>query len=98
MTALTVRARRQKVFKAVFQTDLSQPTPLLSSSEPGEAFGGPPPAAVNASARGRRSAGNDGSVSDQVRWDRAWHLVTSRIQLPTSVAIEDSFGTLPPQS
>ncbi|KAJ6787107.1 hypothetical protein PWT90_07228 [Aphanocladium album] len=99
MAALTVRARRQKVFKAVFQTDLSQPTPLLSSSEPGEAFGGPPPpASVNASTRGRRSAGNDSSVSDQVRWDRDWHLVTSRIQLPTSVAIEDSFGTLPPQS
>lgn len=54
--------------------------------------------AVNASVRGRRSLANDGGVSDQVRWDRAWHTVTSRIQLPSSVAIEDSFGTLPPQS
>ncbi|OAA82095.1 Cullin [Akanthomyces lecanii RCEF 1005] len=98
MSALTVRARRQKVFKAVFQTDLSQPTPLLSSSEPGEPFGGPPPATANASARGRRSAGHDAGISDQVKWDRAWHRVTSRIQLPTSVAVEDSFGSLPPQS
>ncbi|KAH7171144.1 hypothetical protein EDB81DRAFT_191770 [Dactylonectria macrodidyma] len=37
-------------------------------------------------------------ASDQVRWDRAWHVVTSRIQLPSSVAIEDSFGTLAPES
>ncbi|KAJ4163858.1 hypothetical protein LMH87_005562 [Akanthomyces muscarius] len=98
MSALTVRARRQKVFKAVFQTDLSQPTPLLCSSEPGESFGGPPPATANASAGGRRSAGHDAGISDQVKWDRAWHRVTSRIQLPTSVAVEDSFGSLPPQS
>ncbi|KAJ2976546.1 hypothetical protein NQ176_g4892 [Zarea fungicola] len=98
MAALTVRARRQKVFKAVFQTDLSQPTPLLSSSEPGQPFGGPSPVAVNASVRGRRSLANDEGVSDQVRWDRAWHTVTSRIELPSSVAVEDSFGTLPPQS
>lgn len=98
MSALTVRARRQKVFKAVFQTDLSQPTPLISSSEPGEPFGGPPPATANASVRGRRSAGHDAGISDQVKWDRAWHRVTSRIQLPTSVAVEDSFGALPPQS
>ncbi|KAM3532581.1 hypothetical protein NHJ13051_000044 [Beauveria bassiana] len=98
MSALTVRARRQKIFKAVFQTDSSQPTPLLSSTEPGEPFGGPPAATVKASPRRRRSAGNDGGISDQVKWDRAWHLVTSRIQLPSSVAIEDSFGTLPPQS
>lgn len=98
MSALTVRGRRQKVFKAVFQTELSQPTPLLSSSELGEPFGGPPPATANASARGRRSAGHDAGISDQVKWDRAWHRVTSRIQLPTSVAVEDSFGSLPPQS
>ncbi|OAQ97412.1 hypothetical protein LLEC1_04580 [Akanthomyces lecanii] len=98
MSALTVRARRQKVFKAVFQTDLSQPTPLLSPSEAGEPFGGLPPATTNASARSRRSTGHDAGLSDQVKWDRAWHRVTSRIQLPTSVAVEDSFGTLPPQS
>lgn len=33
-----------------------------------------------------------------MRWDRAWHVVTSKIQLPSSVAVEDSFGTLPPDS
>ncbi|TDZ60786.1 Anaphase-promoting complex subunit 2 [Colletotrichum trifolii] len=37
-------------------------------------------------------------ASAQLRWDRAWHVVTSRIQLPPSVAAEDSFGTLAPES
>ncbi|EFQ29299.1 Cullin family protein [Colletotrichum graminicola] len=36
--------------------------------------------------------------NDQVRWDRAWHVVTTRIQLPPSVAAEDSFGTLASES
>ncbi|TFA98486.1 Anaphase-promoting complex subunit 2 [Trichoderma ghanense] len=59
----------------------------------------------SASATGRRTRGNQSTqqssspgVSDQVRWDRAWHVVTSRIQLPTSVAVEDSFGALVPES
>ena len=37
-------------------------------------------------------------VSDQVRWDRAWHVVTSAIALPPSATADDSFGTLPPES
>ncbi|WYZ34455.1 hypothetical protein EsH8_I_000731 [Colletotrichum jinshuiense] len=37
-------------------------------------------------------------ASDQVRWDRAWHVVTTRVQLPPSAAAEDSFGTLAPES
>ncbi|KAJ6445855.1 DNA polymerase delta processivity factor [Purpureocillium lavendulum] len=96
MAASTMRARRHKVFRSVFQADVSQPTPLLASSAPGEPFGGPqahtlsygqaPPAPLLP------------PVSDQVRWDRAWHVVTSRIQLPASVAVEDSFGTLAPES
>ncbi|UKZ79522.1 hypothetical protein TrVFT333_007277 [Trichoderma virens FT-333] len=56
----------------------------------------------SAAVTGRRTRGNhstqqssSSTVSDQVRWDRAWHVVISRIQLPTSVAVEDSFGALP---
>lgn len=37
-------------------------------------------------------------ADDQTRFDRAWHVVTARIALPSSVAVEDSFGTLPPES
>ncbi|KAL6800304.1 hypothetical protein J3E68DRAFT_269478 [Trichoderma sp. SZMC 28012] len=61
----------------------------------------------SAAVTGRRTRGNHSTstqqssstvVSDQLRWDRAWHVVTSRIQLPTSVAVEDSFGALVPES
>ncbi|KAI2628318.1 Cullin family protein [Xylaria nigripes] len=34
-------------------------------------------------------------VSDQDRFDRAWHTVTTKIILPPSVSVEDSFGALP---
>lgn len=43
------------------------------------------------------AAPHDHLVGDQVRWDRAWHAVTSRIQLSTSVAAEDSFAARPPE-
>jgi len=33
-----------------------------------------------------------------MRYDRAWHVVTSRIVLPASATAEDSFGTLAPDS
>ena len=39
-----------------------------------------------------------GVAEDQVRFDRAWHVVTARIALPSSVAAEDSFGTLAAES
>lgn len=87
--------------------DAPLPLPSSSSSRPkrhaashsvGSAHG-------SATVTGRRTRGNHSAqqsssagVSDQVRWDRAWHVVTSRIQLPTSVAVEDSFGALPPES
>ncbi|PTB39658.1 uncharacterized protein TrAFT101_007564 [Trichoderma asperellum] len=66
----------------------------------------------SAAVTGRRTRGNHSTqqvsatsvatdapgVSDQLRWDHAWHVVTSRIQLPTSVAVEDSFGAPAPES
>ncbi|KAK0632543.1 hypothetical protein B0T14DRAFT_419759 [Immersiella caudata] len=36
--------------------------------------------------------------NDQVAYDRAWHVVTARIALPSSATADDSFGTLPPDS
>lgn len=102
MTASSrVRSRKQKVFRSVFQTELYQPTPLLSSTAPGEPFGGPA-ANINTPTTGPFAAPPPqqqlATANDQVRWDRAWHVVTSRIQLPNSVAVEDSFGTIAPES
>ncbi|KAI1470428.1 uncharacterized protein F4812DRAFT_265306 [Daldinia caldariorum] len=34
-------------------------------------------------------------AQQQTRFDRSWHVVTSRIALPPSVTAEDSFGALP---
>ncbi|KAK8924918.1 Anaphase-promoting complex subunit 2 [Metarhizium anisopliae] len=96
MTASRVRARKSKVLRSVFQTDVSQPTPLLLPTVPGEPFGGP--LASSTSTTRLANISSLQTVSDQVRWDRAWHTVTSRIQLPASVAVEDSFGTLPAES
>ncbi|KAH7328707.1 putative anaphase-promoting complex subunit ApcB [Stachybotrys elegans] len=96
MTASRVRARKHKVFRSVFQTDHSQPTPKLPSTQQGEAFGGPLASLANKSHQ--HTVPPLQPPSDQVRWDRAWHVVTSHIQLPSSVAIEDSFGTNLPQS
>ncbi|KAK7416017.1 hypothetical protein QQX98_005468 [Neonectria punicea] len=143
MTASRYRARKQRVLRSVFQTDVSQPTPrstpVAPFTQPGAVFGGPfggPPASLSsispssvpplssqhigaaggAAGSGAAAAGPHHLAplgpppppphhaaalhqpSDQVRWDRAWHVVTSRIQLPSSVAIEDSFGTLAPES
>ncbi|KAI1634951.1 Cullin family protein [Biscogniauxia mediterranea] len=41
------------------------------------------------------AAAENSSASDQARFDWSWHVVTSRIALPASVTVEDSFGALP---
>ncbi|KFA66290.1 hypothetical protein S40285_01916 [Stachybotrys chlorohalonatus IBT 40285] len=96
MTVSRVSARKSKVLRSVFQTDLSQPTPLLPDTHPGEPFGGPLAAPRHTASL--HQIPQLAPPSDQVRWDRAWHVVTSRIQLPSSVAVEDSFGTAVPHS
>ncbi|CCF36612.1 Cullin family protein [Colletotrichum higginsianum] len=116
--------KRQNVFKSVFDTDISQPTPYSTPSQrfasQGEPFGGPPPPPSPAHHQSpsrahfasssklsdsqsslpstRSNALPSNQANDQIRWDRAWHVVTTRIQLPPSVAAEDSFGTLAPES
>lgn len=92
MAVSRIRTRRQKVFRSVFEPQISQPTPLLPATEAGEPFGGPSAAFL------ANTAHKDSPASDQVRWDRAWHVVTSRVLLPSSVTVEDSFGTLVPES
>lgn len=102
--APTLTARKQAVFKSVFHADVSQPTPYSTPSvrfaEEGQPFGVLPTASVPAHPRPQASAagGVSSYADDQVRWDRAWHTVTSKIQLPASVAAEDSFGPLARES
>ncbi|KAM0247440.1 hypothetical protein ACHAP5_004079 [Fusarium lateritium] len=102
MTSSRYRARKHKVFRSVFQTDVSSPTPsstpIAAFTEQGAAFGGPSTSSQHAPPPPPLFHQNLQDANDQVRWDRAWHVVTSKIQLPTSVAVEDSFGTLPPAS
>ncbi len=67
--------------------DASEDTSSRSSATP------KPPAGLAAPSQSRAAV-----VDDQIRYYRAWHTVTSRIALPSSVAAEDSFGTLAPES
>ncbi|OAA49300.1 Cullin [Metarhizium rileyi] len=97
MTASRIQARKNKVLRSIFQTDISQPTPLLLPTVSGRPFGGPH-AFPTSSTTHHASISSHQPASDQVLWDRAWHTVTSRIQLPASVTVEDSFGTLAAES
>ncbi|OIW35618.1 hypothetical protein CONLIGDRAFT_627658 [Coniochaeta ligniaria NRRL 30616] len=45
-----------------------------------------------------RHFGLQDAAEDQMRYDRAWHVVTLRIALPASATAEDSFGTLASES
>lgn len=92
MAVSRIRTRKEKVLRSVFEPQISQPTPLLPATEAGEPFGGPSAAFLANTTR------KDSPASDQVRWDRAWHAVTSRVILPSSVTVEDSFGTLASES
>ncbi|KAI6088006.1 hypothetical protein F4821DRAFT_98607 [Hypoxylon rubiginosum] len=94
-------ARRRRAIQSVFQPDaFSQPTPYSTPSlhfpDKGQPFGGPltPQKAV---AESQLFLGSPESqhAAQQTRFDRSWHVVTSRIALPPSVSVEDSFGSLP---
>ncbi|KAI2473066.1 hypothetical protein F4781DRAFT_260738 [Annulohypoxylon bovei var. microspora] len=103
MTADTKwNARRRRAIQSVFQTEISQPTPYSTPSirfpEQGQAFGGPltqTPQKGGVDSQLFLSPENNSHAAQQTRFDRSWHVVTSRIALPSSVTVEDSFGSLP---
>ncbi|KAK9773452.1 putative Cullin family protein [Seiridium cardinale] len=103
MTETRWKAGKRRVFQSVFQTNISQPTPYSTPSvrytEPGQAFGGPLAQTPNKWSGPQSPAylasPENRHASDQTRYDRSWHVVTSRIALPPSVTVEDSFGPLP---
>ncbi|KAK6841843.1 anaphase-promoting complex subunit ApcB [Apiospora arundinis] len=102
-------AAKRRVFQSVFHTSFSQPTPTSTPSlgnweswEAGQSFGGPLASTpqkqvyVPSSQEPRLPFSPENPhASDQTRFDRSWHAVTSRIALPPSVTAEDSFGPLP---
>lgn len=103
MTESRWNAGKRRVFQSVFQTNISQPTPNSTPSiqftEQGQAFGGPLGHTPQKWAGHRSQVFLDSPenrhADDQTQFDRSWHVVTSRIALPPSVTIEDSFGPLP---
>jgi len=93
MTRLTSRTRRKRVFDSVFKgPEISQPTPDVGFTAPGQRFGGPlvdishgfpdpPLSSIRDDPRGL-SQDESNYVKDKVRWDRSWHIVTNALLLP----------------
>ncbi|RYP90887.1 hypothetical protein DL770_003025 [Monosporascus sp. CRB-9-2] len=106
VTESKCNARKRKAIQSVFQTEISQPTPYSTPSgrytDLGQPFGGPQaqllsPKWVDPASHSQAfvTSPENPHASHQTRFDRAWHVVTSRIALPPSVTAEDSFGSLP---
>ncbi|EFX03722.1 anaphase-promoting complex subunit [Grosmannia clavigera kw1407] len=90
-------AQKWRIFRSVFRTDALQPTPDVT----------PLAGSVAAAAVSSRTQENDDLIlsdvggtadDDQASFDRAWQVVSARIALPLGAAMEDSFGTLAPES
>jgi anaphase-promoting complex subunit 2 len=81
MTSVVLNARKRRVFDSVFTPAIphSEPTPELRSTGLGEPFGGP----VRRAPRDPLLSPDFGKLgvhsvaTAEVRWDRAWHIVTS---------------------
>ncbi|KAL1854951.1 hypothetical protein Daus18300_011271 [Diaporthe australafricana] len=107
------RAKRNQVFRSVFPTESSLPTAQSSPSQsfPGH-HAGPSKilSPVTASfllaplTSQRHLTGQDAgkdalqSTDGHPSFERAWHTVTTTLQLPLSASGQDLFGALPPQS
>lgn len=91
MATQTLNPRNRRVFESVFGTpDISLPTPQSTPATgftaPGQSWGGPPPATIDEKLRAEPPRALfprvDSHVEDQVKWDRAWHIVTHTLSLP----------------
>ena len=84
-------ATKRRVFDSVFQASgaISQPTPDIEFTAPGQSFGGPLPfahdrmQAPDSLTRALNvSMSSSADVRDQITWDRSWHTATSFLVLP----------------
>jgi anaphase-promoting complex subunit 2 len=91
-------ATKRRVFESVFKNtvQISQPTPEIGFTAPGQPFGGPiafahdrTQAPESASRAFPLSMGSQADINDQVTWDRSWHIVTSFLTMPL---ISSGFG------
>ncbi|KAI0109484.1 Cullin family protein [Nemania sp. FL0031] len=94
-----------------FSQPTPQSTPSVRFTDQGQPFGGPlaqeraqqsltprqwaTPSVGDLLPPNWPTSPQDTHASHQIRFDRAWHTVTARIALPSSVSAEDSFGSLP---
>lgn len=91
-------AMKRRVFDSVFQFAgaLSQPTPDIDFTTPGQPFGGPIPfahdrtqAPDSLSRAFNVSMSSSADVTDQITWDRSWHTATSFLVLPLTAGVND---------
>ncbi|THV46036.1 hypothetical protein BGAL_0424g00030 [Botrytis galanthina] len=110
----TFATKRRRVLDSVFKKpEISEPTPVAtptgSFTTPSQPFGGSQgfnngpktPASNTRSSQQLRGHNRDSSVAqvrDQIQWDRSWHTVTYRLQLPDVPLDPGSIETLRPLS
>lgn len=107
----TAKRRRifQSVFQtdSAFQTSQSNPPPSQVPSDQAHLFASQPallstsaytltPSFPQPTFAHHDSRGELRSDEDTRQLELAWQIATSKLQLPSSVSVEDSFGTLPP--
>jgi anaphase-promoting complex subunit 2 len=89
-------AAKRRVFDSVFQFSgaISQPTPDLDFTVPGQAFGGPLPFAHDRTQAPESltrafnvSMNSAADVRDQIAWDQSWHTATSFLVLPFTAGV-----------
>ena len=97
-------ATKRRVFESVFKNtvQISQPTPEIGFTAPGQPFGGPIAFAhdraqtpESASRAFRLSMSSQADINDQVAWDRSWHIVTSFLSQPFTSSGFGSEAPLP---
>lgn len=102
------RAKRRRIFQSVFQSDSALQAPPLDSSsqessDQAQTFASPPaipstsadrfaPSSSQPISAHHDARGDLISSQDKQQLDRAWQIATSRLQLPPSVSVEDSFA------
>lgn len=105
------KTKRNQVFRSVFPTESSLPTTQPDTSPPAPGHHTEPSTVLSpvtasfllAPLTSQRNSSGQSAVRDAIRsadeqatFDRAWHTVTTALQLPHPASGQESQGTLPP--